>query len=163
MFTLNFALRTAMAACAMVDVCNALLAMFGDGPRRLVRVATVTSVALEIAAEVTGCAIGIVMPVENEKAAMIKCRGLPVRRLMTGCAGCRFSAMQLVARCLVTGLAAAADIRFQYGVIKGGRLETRQSRTRVVTVASHAIRLAERLMEGWSPLPLADRDSFGRT
>lgn len=118
MFPFILALRATVAADAIVDVGNALLAMLRDDLRGLMFVAAVAGVPLVVAAGMASRTGGIVMTVELEVAGVIECRRFPMGRLMARCAWHRLSTMELVEWCLVAVLAPGAGISLQKCVIK---------------------------------------------
>jgi len=83
-FTDAFILRAAVTAHAILDVGDPFFAVFCDDVGLLMLVATVTAIALIVAAKVAGCAGGIVMLIKHEKAIVIKRRRFPRRCLVAG-------------------------------------------------------------------------------
>ncbi len=150
-----------MAAGTIVDVPDTFFQMPCANLRGLVLMATITGVTLEIAFRMARCATGVVRTGQFKETAMIEgCRfprflGVALR------AGIACLCMDLRRRRLVTCRAAGADCRFQQIMSKGmlGRFD--QFRPRMIAMASHAIRLRQRLMKGDFLRSCRDRHTLG--
>lgn len=154
-------MRAAVAADAVLNVGDPFLAMLGDYSCLLMLMASVAGVLLVIAAQVAGRAGGVVIAVEQEIAAVVECRGFPVRRLMTRRTCQRLAAMQIIARSHVTRLAVSARVGLQQGMIELHCTGLGQSRPRVIAVAGHTIGFGKRLMECRASFRLGDRHAPG--
>jgi hypothetical protein len=114
----SFPLRAAVAADAVVDVGNPLLAMLGNDLGGLMFMAAITGVTLVITARMAGRTGSVMMAVEKEEASMIECRRLPVGRLVAGCAWRGLSEMKLIAWSLVAAFTAIACTGLEERVIE---------------------------------------------
>ena len=114
----SFPLRAAVAADAVVDVGNPLLAMLGNDLGGLMFMAAITGVTLVITARMAGRTGSVMMAVEKEEASMVECRRLPVWRLVAGCTWPGLPEMKLVTWSLMADLATVACVGSQERVIE---------------------------------------------
>ena len=91
---------------AVLDVGDTFLSVLGNDLCRLVLMASIAGIALVIAAWMACRTTGVVLTIEAEIAVMDEAGRFPVRRLVAGAAGLVLSAMQIVVRGRVAGLAA---------------------------------------------------------
>lgn len=152
-----------MATDTVFDVGYAFLTVLGNDLCWLVLVASVARVALVIPAQMTGRTSDVVIAVELEIALVDESRRLPARRLVARRTRQVLSAMQVVARRHVAGLAMQTRVGLQQRVIEDDRTRLGQSWSGVIAVAGHAIGFGQRLMEGGPCCRLRDCRALGRT
>jgi len=146
-------MRAAMAADAVADAGDSFLAVFSNGPGLQMLMASIAGVLLVITTQMACRPDGIVIAVEQEIAAVVECRRLPVRRLVTGRADKRLATMQIITR---SRMAVNARVGLEQSVVELHRAGSGQSRPRVIAMASHAVGFGERLKEGEATIRLRD-------
>lgn len=135
--------------------------MLGANLRGLMLVAAITGVTLEIAFRMARYATGIVWTGQSKESFMIESCRLPrflVVALRTSVARL---CMDLRRRCFVTRSAAGAHIRLQQIMGKRPLGGFYQLRPRMIAMASHAIGLGQRLVEGNISCCCRDRYTLG--
>ena len=160
-FTSRLIMCAAMAADAVLDVGDTFLAVFGNDPGLLMLMATIAGILLVIAPQMTCCAGSIVIAIEQEVAAVVECRGFPVRRLVACRAGQCLTSVQIIMRSSMTRLAVCAHVGLEQSVVECHRTGLGQSRLRVIAVAGHAVGLGERPVECGATIRLRKDHALG--